>query len=209
MWQLIDSAFPTGGFAHSNGLEAAWQNGEVPDRQELIGFVEASLDQAGRGSLPLVLAAFDVPKKLIELDRLTEAFMSNHVANRASRAQGRALLAAMERLFEIPQPIRARPPYAHLAPVWGVCLRRLRVPRLTAGRMFMFNHLRSLLAAAVRLNIVGPMEAQALTRRLHARAETVLQGGKDLGPDDIAQTAPLIDLWQGTQDGLYSRLFQS
>ena len=27
--------------------------------------------------------------------------------------------------------------------------------------------------------------------------------------DDIAQTAPLLELWQGAQDRLYSRLFQS
>ena len=28
-WQVVDSAFPTGAFAHSYGLEAAWQQGEV------------------------------------------------------------------------------------------------------------------------------------------------------------------------------------
>ena len=35
LWQLADSAFPTGGFAHSGGLEAAWQNGEVSNRGDV------------------------------------------------------------------------------------------------------------------------------------------------------------------------------
>jgi urease accessory protein len=30
-----------------------------------------------------------------------------------------------------------------------------------------------------------------------------------LGPDALAQPAPLLDLLQGTHDRLYSRLFQS
>jgi urease accessory protein len=75
--------------------------------------------------------------------------------------------------------------------------------------MFFFNQLRSALAAAVRLNIVGPMEAQVLMHRLAPKAEAILNTCIHLTPDDIAQTAPLLDLWQGTQDRLYSRLFQS
>jgi urease accessory protein len=34
LWQLADSAFPTGGFAHSGGLEAAWQHGEIRNSAE-------------------------------------------------------------------------------------------------------------------------------------------------------------------------------
>jgi len=77
------------------------------------------------------------------------------------------------------------------------------------GRMYFFNQLRTLLAAAVRLNIVGPMESQVLSHRLAPTAETILLACEELTLDDIAQTAPLLDLWQGTQDRLYSRLFQS
>ena len=36
---------------------------------------------------------------LAEFDQLCDAFTTNHVANRASRAQGRALLSAVERIF--------------------------------------------------------------------------------------------------------------
>jgi urease accessory protein len=210
IWQLMDSAFPTGGFAHSSGLEAAWQHGEVRNRTELVSFIEAALQQLGQAALPLVTAAFDEPEKLAEFDQLCDAFLANHVANRASRAQGRAMLSAVERIYHSEFRIPNSELFcAHFAPVFGACLRGLEISRETAARMFFFSHLRSLFAAAVRLNIVGPMEAQLLQQRLSSKAEAVMKRCEHLAVDDLAQTAPLLDLWQGAQDRLYSRLFQS
>lgn len=206
----MDSAFPTGGFAHSSGLEAAWQHGEVRNRAGLLSFVEASLDQLGHAALPFMTGAFDAPEKLAEFDALCDAFTSNHVANRASRAQGRAFQTAVERIFKAESGKRkAELPFVHFAPVFGACLCELNTSRETTARMFFFSHLRSLLAAAVRLNIVGPMEAQMLQHRLATKTEVVLKACEHLTLDDLAQTAPLLDLWQGAQDRLYSRLFQT
>jgi urease accessory protein len=210
LWQLADSAFPTGSFAHSAGLEAAWQHHEVRQRTELVTFIEASLDQLGHASLPFVTAAFDAPEKSNELDSLCDVFTTNHVANRASRAQGRAFLLAVKRIHNSESVmLGAEFAFAHFAPVFGVCLRGLALPRETALRMFFFNHLRGVLAAAVRLNIVGPMEAQALQRALSPTAEMILKQCEALPLHEISQTAPLLDIWQGAQDRLYSRLFQS
>lgn len=210
IWQLCDSAFPTGGFAHSSGLEAAWQHGEVRGRTELVAFIKTSLDQLGHAALPFVTATFDAPEKLAEFDALCDVFTTNHVANRASRAQGRAFLTAVERIFksEVRSP-KSKIEFAHFAPVFGACLRKLDIAHETATRLFLFNQLRAVLAAAVRLNIVGPMEAQMLQHQLSAETERVRQRCKSLSLDKIAQTAPLLDLWQGAQDRLYSRLFQS
>lgn len=219
LWQLADSAFPTGGFAHSAGLEAAWQHGEIRNRKELVSFVEANLQQLGRALLPLVLGAHAEPERLDEFDSLCDAFTTNHVANRSSRAQGKAFLVAVQRIFgnrasaennpEKFSRTEVRAPFLHLAPVFGSVLARLGVSRETTARLFFFNHVRSILAAAVRLNIIGPMEAQSLQYQLTPKAESIIARCELLALDDIAQTSPLLELWQGSQDRLYSRLFQS
>jgi urease accessory protein len=211
VWQLADSAFPAGGFAHSGGLEAAWQHGEVQNASELASFVEASLEQLGHGSLPFVTAAHEEADEAGELDRLCDCFLTNHVANRASRLQGRSFLASSGKIFQSNEAgrVASRFSLGHFAPAFGAVARALGVSRSGAARLFFFQHLRGLVAAAVRLGIAGPMEAQALQHRLAPRAQSVLSRCEMLAVADIAQTAPLLDLWQGTQDRLYSRLFQS
>jgi urease accessory protein len=208
VWQLADSAFPTGGFAHSAGLEAACQHSEVRNRGELRAWIEASLEQTAAGALPFVNVTHPDPTQFEKADRFSEAFLGNHVARRASQAQGRAFLAAAERIFRIrfdPDEV----PHGHYAPVFGGVTGRLGLERLEALRLFLFSHLRGVVAAAVRLNVAGPMEGQALQRSLAPLADALAVGAADLGLDDIAQPAPLLDIWQGAQDRLYSRLFQS
>lgn len=188
------------------GSKAAWQHREVRDREQLTSFVEAGLTQLGHAQLPLVTTAHAEPERLVEWDRLCDAFTANHVANRSSRLQGRAFQAALHKIYDVVLPDL---PARHFAPVFGAGLRLLEVPLADTVRLFFFNHLRGVLAAAVRLNIAGPMEAQILQRRLAPVAEQVIAQCQSLTVDDLAQTAPLLDLWQGAQDRLYSRLFQS
>lgn len=215
IWQLADSAFPTGGFGHSGGLEGAWQLGEVRTPTELAGFVESSLRQSGRASVPLVTEAHRDPTRLVELDRFCDVFTSNHIANRASRAQGQAFLASVGRIFS-PGALdglagwnRLQGSPGHLAPVFGVVTRLLEVRRTAASRLFLFIQLRGWISSAVRLGLIGPIAGQALQHRLSPMAEEVAARSDLLRLDEMAQTAPLLDLFQGAQDRLYSRLFQS
>ncbi len=214
LWQLLDSAFPLGAFAHSGGLEAVWQAGEVTGNIGLASFIEASLTQAGHGGLPFLRAAHEQPQRLSELDRLCDAFLNNHVANRASRAQGKAFWAVSERILSgaarsfaalsSPAPERG-----HFAPIFGALTSRAGISREMATRAFLFLQLRGLLSSAVRLGIIGTLESQALQGRLMAHAEAVVQRLGSAQLQDIAQTAPLWDLLQATHDRLYSRLFQT
>jgi urease accessory protein len=213
VWQLADSAFPTGGFAHSLGLEAAWQSGEVPDARALRRFVRHSLIQAGRGVLPLVNAAYATPERLADLDRLADAFLTNAVANRASRVQGRTLVATCARIWPSPRLARLQTEIVdlagHVGPLTGVVFGGIGVPAETAGELVLFATVRGVLAAAVRLGIAGSYEAQRLLFEAASFVPGVTAACVHLGADDLAQASPIVDLLQAGHDRLYSRLFQS
>ncbi len=212
--QLADSGFPTGGFAHSGGLEAAVQHGEVRGREGLERFARELLWQVGRGGLPLLGAAHREPERLGEWDARLEAFLTNHVANRASRTQGRAFLDTCARIFPEPVgPVRQAARDAglryHHAPVFGAVLRVLDVDLLDAQRLLLSLSLRGALSAAVRMGIVGTHESHQLQHACSPLLDEVLAACADLGPDALAQTSPLLDLLGSTHDRLYSRLFLS
>jgi urease accessory protein len=213
--QLADSSFPTGGFAHSGGLEAAHHCKEVRTREDLIDFLESALAQCARGSLPFVRAGHRQEQPFAEIDRLFDAFTSNHIANRASRLQGRAFLSSADRAFDQPRISELRS-YAededlprHFPVVFGAVLRFLGFDCLATLRLVLHNQLRSCLSSAVRLNILGPIDAQNLQFSLAPVAEWQLTLCADMPLASAAQTAPILDLLQGMQDRLYSRLFQS
>jgi urease accessory protein len=207
MWrllQLADSAFPTGGFAHSCGLEAAAQAGELTD---LRRFARDAVWQAGYSALPLARAAFLDVAALPALDARADAFLANHVANRASRAQGRALWSTCTKVFDVRIPAAGLA--LHVAPLWGAVFSALKLQLEDAQRLYLWTTARAVLSAAVRLGLAGTLEAQSLLAGLDPVLDEVLASCAALGPEALAQPSPLTDLLQATHDRLYSRLFQS
>lgn len=220
-WQLVDSILPTGGFAHSYGLEAATQAGLVYDAYTVEKFAMTMVENAGALSLPFVCGT-SKSKTLedwIELDGTLHAVMTNHVAKVASVGQGKALLRLAGTVFKeisvevgemracvVSKPLRAQ---GHHALVFGRLLGLLGVDALTAQRAFLFLTLRDVLSAATRLNLVGPMEAALLQHRHANLAEAVLAKYANRDVEDAYQIAPLLETLQGAQPHLFSRLFCS
>jgi urease accessory protein len=201
--QLADSAFPTGGFAHSGGLEAMVSAGEVADEESLRRFLRDALMQSASGACPFVDATGDV----LAIDARCDQFLVSDVANRASRTQGRAFLDTAARIFphseiaDLRETMRGSP--RHHAPVFGAVARALGIER--PSQLFLHVTLRGLTSAAVRLGVVGPHRAQRLIFDL---APSLAQ----LPIPEIAGavwTSPIHELFQGTHDRLYARLFQS
>ena len=213
--QLGDSAFPAGGFAHSAGLEASAQLGEVPTTASLKAFFEQILWQTGLGALPFLRASHRDPEGIQQHDALCHAFLTSHVASRGSRTQGRAFVATSARILdeaavhELDRQVRARDLHGHHAPLFGAVLRAVQASLEEAQRLYLHLALRGVSSAAVRLGLMGPHESQRLQRELGSLSERVLAECADQEIDDAAQPAPLLDLFGTLHDRLYARLFLS
>jgi urease accessory protein len=218
LYQLADSAFPAGSFAHSSGLEAARAHGWLRDERDLVVRLTELAWHVAHAVLPFLGEAYRDP---VAADRACDRFLTSHVANRASRAQGRALELAAREMFAgntgvaTPDGIAASEgrhtvelPYAHQPVVLGaICASR--VPLDDARELAMFAALRSAMSSAVRLGVVGPLRAQRLLFEVGPIARAALAETRDLPITDAASTAPLVDLAQAGHDRLYTRLFQS
>ncbi len=204
--QLADSAFPTGGFVHSGGLEAASVLGLT---HNLEGWLSDGLENAGWSALPLANVGFT---EHAMADAAADIWLINPVANRGSRAQGLGWATTAATVFAGPELSALKqhcrqPGCGHHAPTFGrVCaLAGLCVDEMQ--RLFLFMHLRGNISTAIRLGRVGPLEAQRLQARLTPALESVWASCAALGLADLATTAPLHDLAHGHHDRLYSRLF--
>lgn len=107
LWMFADSALPTGGYIASQGLESAFQSGRVQMVEDLQAFVESQMHHYTFAILPYMKQVYSCceqnsnsTKLIMALDQsLDTTLCTNHVARRASMAQGVAYLSLMTRSF--------------------------------------------------------------------------------------------------------------
>jgi len=75
--------------------------------------------------------------------------------------------------------------------------------------VFLLNHAKAVVSAAVRLGMVGPYQAQGLlaTSQTRQLLRDILAETSSLDIDGAGQTWALLDVYQGRQEILYSRVF--
>ncbi len=159
------------------------------------------------------------------------------VGRRASVAQGRALLSIWDRSFSSALPTRAAldavkslqdfavllkgtstnitddlpTASAHLGPLFGVIASILGISLQQTAYVFMLSHVKALLSAAVRASIFGPYHAQKMlaSREVQEGIQRVVEREWETRIEDAGQSVPVLDLWMGRHEMLYSRIFNS
>lgn len=102
-------------------------------------------------------------------------------------------------------------PNGHFAPLWAVVAHAMGVAERETAYVFILNHAKAVVSAAVRASVMGPYQAQGLLASgwLRGEIERVMDENWDVGVEDAGQTVPAIDLWMGRHEKLYSRIFNS
>ncbi|XVF37058.1 hypothetical protein REPUB_Repub19eG0113100 [Reevesia pubescens] len=218
-WQLLDSILPTGGFAHSFGLEAAIQARLVLGPDDLKTFIIHLLENTGSLLLPFVYSTTMNPalENWQKLDRILDATLTNEVGRKASVSQGSSLMRVAASVFtEVPSLKSMRDVSIgsgivsfHHAPAFGLICGLVGMDSETSQRAYMFTTMRDVISAATRLNLVGPLGASVLQHQIALIAEAMLKKWMDRPVEDACQTAPLLDTIQGCHGYLFSRLFCS
>ncbi|KOS21337.1 putative urease accessory protein UreF [Escovopsis weberi] len=100
---------------------------------------------------------------------------------------------------------------AHLAPLFGAISAIHGLSAAQAAYVFLLGHAKALVSAAVRANMFGPYQAQKLLAggELQALIDAVVRREWDTRVEDAGQSVPVMDLWVGRHETLYSRIFNS
>ncbi|OLN85007.1 putative urease accessory protein UreF-like [Colletotrichum chlorophyti] len=234
---LSDSALPLGSFAFSSGLESYLAH--TRGRSSFNVFLPESISAYASTTLPFVLVAHRNPDAVAELDDFLDAAIICTVGRRASIAQGRALLSIWERSFasslprnvvETLQPYAtllkatssrtssstddsAEPPlvFAHLAPLFGAICNLVGLSLQQTAYIFMMGHVKALISAAVRASMFGPYQAQKVlaSDQVQHLITTAIDREWTTPIERAGQTMPVMDLWIGRHEVLYSRIFNS
>ena len=220
--QFTDGLFPTGGFAHSFGLETYVQDGRVHDRQGLEAFVAAHLE----GSVgPADAAAVAIAVRLstraavddwIALDQRLDAMKCVPEFRAASRQMGRQTLRVavglgddlfLARLTGAVDGDRA---CGHHASVFGAVVGRGGVAPGAAAAAYLYSTAELLVGAGLRLIALGQLEGQRVLAAMRERIERLAAAAASATTaDDLWSFNPAIEIAGIRHATLDSRLFRS
>lgn len=168
-----DSAFPNGAFAFSNGIEGMAGLPFPFNRDEIRQHIEIALRHRWAGMDRVAVAhAFDACDSLADLrnvDLAYEAATLPDSLRAGSRRSGRAFLISHVKLETVgaenlQKAIACGDLIGHLPVLQGAIWRQLQISLEEAIAISGFQTITGLVSAAVRLNALGAINAQAIIR---------------------------------------------
>ncbi|WP_317931809.1 urease accessory protein UreF [Halioxenophilus sp. WMMB6] len=209
--QLSSVSLPVGGFAFSQGLESACEQGWVTNSESAGQWLAAQLQHT--------LAYLDVPvflrlhaahsqgdsEQLHYWNDYLLAARESHELHLTDTAMGQALrrlLLSLAVPCELDNPCSFAATFAIAASYW-------QVPAATAAMGFCWSWLENQVAAATKLVPLGQTQAQQLLGQLQGLIPSAIATAETLADDELGASLPALAIASSLHEHQYTRLFRS
>ncbi|MDO5044964.1 MAG: urease accessory protein UreF [Coriobacteriia bacterium] len=219
--QIQDSAFPTGTFAHSWGMETYIQAEEIRDGDDLKAFCLAYLKETlacGDGIFlkeAYLAAEHDDMDRLVYLDSLYHAFKLTNEMRSGSSMQGRQFLRSVEALMQDDffhawaEKVKDKSVWCHYALVYGLYAARYGIPLQAALEAYMYAAILNLVLNAVRAVPLGQKTGIQVMYDLLPAINLAAQESSEARLEDLNSRAIGIDIASMKHEHLHTRLYIS
>lgn len=219
--QLADSFFPSGSYTLSHGLESLVQQDKIQQSEDLRAFLQILLhNKIGTCDLVALIHAYqgsaiDNVEMIKQAD--TQLFAQNliEITRKTQRQSGRALLMVAQSTWkneqlDILDHSRLLHQFHCLHPVvFGVVGSIAGLTVTDTAVAFLHGFVTGLLGAAIRLGILGHLQAQQILLQLASDMEAAYHTASSMSLNQMWSCTPAIDLAQMHHGKLASRLFAS
>lgn len=216
-FQHVDSQFPSGGFAFSQGLEATSQLADLLGDVDFASFLTMQIRhrwaEADRVALVRAHRLRGDLSALAVLDAEVEASTFMEGLRLGSRRNGTALLTAHARIgtpgaTSYRMMIRTGSAHGHLPVVQGLLWQALDLDEATVVAISGYQAVSSLTTAALRLGLIGAIDAQRMITGVLSMIQEL--GAVAIRDDEpICSFIPLVEVAVALHGAKGQRLFSN
>jgi urease accessory protein len=219
--QLGDSFFPSGTYTFSHGLEALVQQDRVQQPEDIVSFIQILLqNKIATCDLVALIHAYHASKandleaiRQVETQLYAQTLIE--ITRKTQQQSGRALLMVAQSTWQHQQlealdRERALKQFYCLHPViFGVVGNIANLSLTDTALAFLHGFVTGILGAAIRLGILGHLQAQKMLLLLATDIEQAYSIAVSMNLDQMWSCTPAIDLAQMQHLKMSSRLFAS
>lgn len=212
--QLTSPSLPIGGFAWSQGLEGAIEQGWLKNETDFAAWVQGVMEHSfAWQELPLLqrlheAAAAENPDHLAHWNDIALALRETSELRQEDVQMGGALLKLLRDL-QVSPALKWQAQETSYVTAFALASAHHRIALLQACTGFVWSWLENQIAAALKLFPLGQTAGQRVFQQMAPLIEPVIERSLRVQDDEIGVSLPGLVLASMQHEDQYSRLFRS